>query len=475
MPKDTQKIKVSNRNTSVIIFALLLSWVLAFPFEGQILYAVSWHYGYDIRWLIYAGILAYSTGTIASDFFVKDGRMVKKLFTITLYLCVLASGIFFLQPSFLWYLSLIVALFFAGCSFAGWGLYYISFTPTNERMQTAADVLIYNNLILVVLGLVVVYGTYKAGLLFIILSLLVCLYFVRQLPLELELPSFIIVNKSRNHIFIKAVLLLFLFIFIVSINIGMVYQVILPSFIHIGIFVNFYWSAPYILTLIAIRNLPRNMNRNYLLYIAIAMTGLAFVGYMSLDRSLTSYVLICSTMFMARAVFDLFWWSIIGGMLQLSNHPIAILGGGITCNVLGLLVGGIIGNYVFIMQYGSNYSATIALAVVFIMMILMPPLHHDLSGVLKNHIYLNLFSELPPTEQSKIIRTVKLIEHLTERESEIATLLMQGRTYKMIAAKLYLSENTIKTHIKNIYSKLQVRNKTELINKLIENHSELGE
>ncbi len=52
---------------------------------------------------------------------------------------------------------------------------------------------------------------------------------------------------------------------------------------------------------------------------------------------------------------------------------------------------------------------------------------------------------------------------LTDREKEIVNLLCTGRTYKMIAEELYLSENTIKTHIKSIYSKYEVQSKTQLI------------
>ena len=468
MPKCSLKIKGNDRNNSIIIFALLLSWVLAFPFEGQILYAVSWYYGYDIKWLIYAGVLSYAAGSLAGNFLIKDGRRVKSLFIFTVILCFLTSGSFLMKPSLLWYLFLTPAMFFAGCSFAGWALYFVSFTPPNERMKTAADVLIYNNFIMIAIGLIVVFASYIAGLILAILILLICLWYIRCLPNELQLLEVAKGNKGINRNIIKAIFLLFLFIFSVSINIGLVFQLVLPSFHHLGILVHFYWSAPYIITLIAIRNLPRSFNRNYLLYIAIALTGFTFVGYMSLDRSLISFVLICSIIFIARAVFDLFWWSIIGEMLQFCNRPIAVLGGGIACNVLGLLVGGVLGNYVFRMRYDSMYPATIALAVVFMVMILLPPLHQELSGVLKNHIYLNLFSELAPSKQAE---TIKRIEKLTERECEIVTLLMRGRTYRMIADELYLSENTVKTHIKNIYAKLQVRNKTELINELIEYHS----
>ena len=55
---------------------------------------------------------------------------------------------------------------------------------------------------------------------------------------------------------------------------------------------------------------------------------------------------------------------------------------------------------------------------------------------------------------------------LTEREVEILDLLAQGYRNKQIAEKLFLSPHTIRTHIYNIYEKLQVNNRVEAINKL---------
>ncbi len=52
---------------------------------------------------------------------------------------------------------------------------------------------------------------------------------------------------------------------------------------------------------------------------------------------------------------------------------------------------------------------------------------------------------------------------LTERELEIAILLAKGFTRKDIAAALFISENTVSSHIKNIYSKLDIHNVAELI------------
>jgi DNA-binding NarL/FixJ family response regulator len=54
---------------------------------------------------------------------------------------------------------------------------------------------------------------------------------------------------------------------------------------------------------------------------------------------------------------------------------------------------------------------------------------------------------------------------LTLRENEVLNLLSHGKSYASIADELCLSINTIKTHVKNIYEKLQVSSKEELINK----------
>jgi DNA-binding NarL/FixJ family response regulator len=57
-------------------------------------------------------------------------------------------------------------------------------------------------------------------------------------------------------------------------------------------------------------------------------------------------------------------------------------------------------------------------------------------------------------------------EHLlTARETEVLHLIAKGKSYKEIADTLFVHLETIKTHIKNIYSKLQVNNKVAAIEK----------
>lgn len=54
---------------------------------------------------------------------------------------------------------------------------------------------------------------------------------------------------------------------------------------------------------------------------------------------------------------------------------------------------------------------------------------------------------------------------LTEKEQLVVQLLTDGLSYKMIAGRLQISINTVGTHIRNIYKKLQVNSKAEVISK----------
>jgi len=58
---------------------------------------------------------------------------------------------------------------------------------------------------------------------------------------------------------------------------------------------------------------------------------------------------------------------------------------------------------------------------------------------------------------------------LSNKEYAILELLAKGHLYKEISVMLSISVNTVKQHIHNIYQKLQVKNRTEAINKVFRN------
>jgi DNA-binding CsgD family transcriptional regulator len=60
---------------------------------------------------------------------------------------------------------------------------------------------------------------------------------------------------------------------------------------------------------------------------------------------------------------------------------------------------------------------------------------------------------------------------ITSREKEILFLLLKGAGNKEIARTLYISTNTVKTHIRNIFQKLDVKSRFELAMKLLDHGS----
>ena len=58
---------------------------------------------------------------------------------------------------------------------------------------------------------------------------------------------------------------------------------------------------------------------------------------------------------------------------------------------------------------------------------------------------------------------VGLLKVLTDREVEVLYSLTEGINYKQISSLLYISESTVKTHINNIFTKLNVNDRTQAV------------
>ena len=64
----------------------------------------------------------------------------------------------------------------------------------------------------------------------------------------------------------------------------------------------------------------------------------------------------------------------------------------------------------------------------------------------------------------KLTPSAEAVE-LSTREREIIELIAKGKIEKEVAAELKISSKTVKTHITNIYHKLQVNTRVEALNK----------
>jgi DNA-binding NarL/FixJ family response regulator len=71
----------------------------------------------------------------------------------------------------------------------------------------------------------------------------------------------------------------------------------------------------------------------------------------------------------------------------------------------------------------------------------------------------NIFTTLKIALSDKSDKNEEVMSKLSEREYEVYEMLAQGLSDNEIADKLFVSQNTIKTHLKSIYKKLNVKNR----------------
>lgn len=77
---------------------------------------------------------------------------------------------------------------------------------------------------------------------------------------------------------------------------------------------------------------------------------------------------------------------------------------------------------------------------------------------------------MSPTVATKVLKMISqqyqaatVNFNLTEREKEILSCLVKGMSYKLIASACFISIDTVRGHIRNIYEKLHVHSKTEAV------------
>lgn len=457
------------RRFSVLAFSFLFAYLLSFVFEGQVLYSLTDYFQVASTSFIFAAIVAHFVGLFSCGFFVRSVQRAKKVMLSVIGICFVLTIPFFFEAANLWVGALLGCALVSGWAVAAWGYFLKSCTPQNERIKTCADVLIYSNILMILVNLSAVYISPFVGLALALLTLILSGYFTQLLPVTGERLA-AETNSTTTVLSLKTpMLFLGLFVVILTINSGLMYQVFNPAFEHLTWLTSWYWAVPYIVALAVMRNLPSTIKRAYFLYVGMAMIMASFIAFMLLDRSPVSYFVVDTLMLGACGIFDLFWWSILGEMLDLTDRPARIFGIGLSANVLGVLLGGILGFTLYSLELPSANITVIALAVICVTLIILPTLNRRLIAVLENHTYLLAYSVMPEKQQNQILHTNKLIDSLTGREYEVLGLILQGKTNKQIATELSVSENTVKTHVKNILSKCQVSSRSELISSLLQN------
>lgn len=459
-------------------YSLFSAWLLSFLFEGQVLRSLIEGTNIDGAVIITMVEFVVFIGLFTGGFFVKEPVAAKKKMIISAIVCIAASLVFYFPSSAAWYAAIMIAAYFSSFFIVSWGFQFKMLFNSEERFRTAADVLIYSNILMIFINVLTVATSALIGLTASIMAFAAAVIMLLGLEVypkdnaaQLSSKMDTALLSSGLSAVSKPFIFLYMFIFIITIDSGLMYQVVNPVFSQYIVLSAYYWAVPYILALLILRNLPTGINKAYILYISVIMIGLSYILFLLLDKSIAAYLIINALMLGGFGVCDLFWWSILGSYLDYHDNPARIFGIGLSINILGILIGGIIGKGMMAAENNYVETSVIALLVVFSALIILPILNLELTRNLKNNEFLMSFNNVEAVEGNKEVIDFQIENNLTEKETEVVKLLLRGYTYKVIAESLYISENTIKYHIKNIYQKLGINNKMELIKMFSNNES----
>lgn len=457
---------ISQRWLIVICFGLFIGWTMSLPYEGPVLYALAdvWHFDGSAFSTIAVGLV--SAGMFCSALLIKNPLQAKKFMVYSTYAALLGTASFMILPVTFWLPSLCILAFTGGVFAPAWGSFYFTGINPIDRGRVVSDVLIIGNFILTASAVLSTFISAVSGLLFCNLILLFTIWAVHQLD-----PMFTVhaapdtISRNDPPKTFRIPFSLFLgFIFLISLTSGIMFQVVYPYFSAYPMLSSIYTNLPYMVALYLMRSMPQTRNKNFTLYLGMSILGLSYVLLAFMDMSVMKFFLVMTPMLAACGIFDYFWWRTIGDLCPYGSTPAKVVGLSLFVNVFGVFCGGLLSNLVIdTFALESTDIAYFSLGFVFIIMAFFPLLNSSLGRLLTDHIFFLHYHALPTEAKTTLMDHRIDAKTLTEREQEIVELVLRGHTFKAIAETLIISENTVKTHAKNIYKKLGINTKYELI------------
>lgn len=316
----------------------------------------------------------------------------------------------------------------------------------------------------------------------LLISFVVLVFIIFLNLLKAQPKKFIPVANAGKSI-LGTFLLLCVYTFVLSFSLGYLSnetELILTSS---GVLSSVLNVLPYVGTMILIFSLPmRRFHTGVITYTANALLIIS-IAYMNFFNSQTALSgLINVILYFSIAVNQLFIFDTIMGLSEIAIRPAITISAGVFVFVLGSAVGDHAGEMIFFNKINTIDRPLITLIAIASM--ILPLLRILLSMHSKTSIFrINpvALANLPATESTdqsyginpdpnientKIYPQIESYNLLTKREKEILDLLIKGYPSEVICSKLFISVNTLKRHVQNIYNKLNVHNRAELFKML---------
>ncbi|KJS21788.1 MAG: hypothetical protein VR72_08835 [Clostridiaceae bacterium BRH_c20a] len=446
----------------VLAYGLFLGWLLSFPYNGPVLKHLVLIHQVPIASfsLVYTVVPAVFLIIYLLFFQIKE-EYAKNIMNWSITACIVGTVILFTLPTYYWYPVLAVMGIGSVMYIIGWSYYYTMEIPIDEKMRIMALVIIIGNSIYYVIN--ILHDQISIG--FLLAVIIVPLIGAFRATSNIAVNNKIAVELEHEPLPVKLIFVICSFLFAVNITDGLTFHAIYPSFDQLFVeYFTFYGIMPYIITLVIIFFFGTKLSIMFPVFLGTSVLGLAYLSFGLMGKNWYSYFITETFLQMGWALLDLVLWTLFGLIASIYGRPLKICGYAFLANLLAVFAGGLLA--VRILNKLDNYfiiSAAFAIGIIFISFLIVPWLSEAIEKDLRNKLFKTNLQNKPIEEISPLSIPLPQREILTPREREIAELLIQGFTNKQIADLLHISENTIKTHTRKIYSKLDVANKRELL------------
>jgi DNA-binding CsgD family transcriptional regulator len=434
-----------NKNYIFIIlsYGLFLGWMLSFPYNGPIYEYLSYWYNFsgDYFPLAYIGVPV--VFLVFFGYIKSKEKYPKRLAIYSTAVCFAGNLLLFFGVAH-WYITFTFMGIASVLFVIGWSYFYTVSVSYKDKIKVMGLTIMLGNLVLYLINILVKSGfeTYALGV------------SLAALTISLLSSTFLTFEKSYDYSFdtskdIKSlIILLCAVLFLININDGLNSKLVDPLFQEIETHLVLYKRLPYILAILYLVVFSDKISHLSTFYVAIFLIGMSNVALMVLGISETSFYVNETILQSGLGIGDLFVWSVVGHVAHLYGRPYRITSFALISLLTSVFLGRVMGIVFSNSPDGGLYTIAVSFTTVFVTMLILPKLFSTIDR------------EVVEIKEERKFESK--VNTLTERELEIYNLLIKGLKNQQIAEELYISDNTLKTHLRNIYKKLNVAGKKEL-------------
>ena len=415
-------------------------------------------------------------GMLSNWLLFKTGtHLIKLLLTNSMSSLAGSALLFFIQQRFILYL-LFLLFFSFGNLITTATILFQQYIPRPRRFYVFGFVLATNSVISQLIrslfasfGLTTIFTVcFIATLLITILS---AMLYTKPLPepnikvIEVKKPE---LNMAYFHLLVYIAGVFFIK--------GILFQEIPFLFFRYSSVSSAALCAGYVMCILAVTRLMNKRHIGISIYLSNSVFLFAFICYIINAESAWLSILFAAVMFATFALNDLFIYDTLFAFGDRYSDSSNIFGIGFGVSVFSLFLGQLVGIYV---QDTSNFHEWLVTIAYSVATLVLPYLRLSMTKLLSDTAfrvrpidaipdveYLDMGPVATPLAQEAPLDLgdgiTSEIEQLSQRENEVLNLLLKGYPNELIASTLFISNNTLKKHIQNIYNKLGVHSRSEL-------------